>query len=323
MRDGTTVVLIVLHFEIVADATLQSDGAGRVGGAFVDPRVNDELVVDPKFHAVIGVRHKVVQFGILRLHLAGPTHGVEAAAVGDGQSSCAPGEINVRVHARQLQIRGIEVQTARISGTRVRIILAGQPDTARRGGRINDHAGIARGADVVAGAGEQFHRGVDGNHQVGVGQRSDGDCLRGGADRKIQRARHGGVIHVFGREAAAGAAEREVRGDGRERETAARDGEHAEVDRALVRIGFVGGGVGGGDGQEVLRGQSVGDIRVVVHRLAEAVHLGVAESVGGVQAEHVFLPVVHAVAVGIHVADGDAEKFCALCRGSLKREYGV
>ena len=127
------------------------------------------------------------------------------------------------------------------------------------------------------------------------------------------------MIHRFRGEAAAGAPESEVCGNGVQGKAAASDGQGPEINRVLIRIGLGCGRIGGGDRQKILRSELVRDERVVVERLAEAIELRVAEDVGGVQPKLIFLPIAQAVIVRIHVVDGDAKKFGRGSRGSLER----
>ena len=69
-----------IQLEVVTHAGLQGVGAGPVGRALRLPLVNQQLVIDPQPAAVVAVHIKNISLRILRLHLAGPAHGVKPVA---------------------------------------------------------------------------------------------------------------------------------------------------------------------------------------------------------------------------------------------------
>ena len=271
--------------------------------------VDDELVVYPELHAVIGVGVEVIGFGIFRLHLAGPADGVITGSVGDGDD-CAVGpvEIDDRISGRELEENGIEIGRARIDAARIGIVIGSQAGAGGSGRGKDLDAGIARGAQFVARAGLQLQHRDYGTREVWVGQGVEGYRLGTRAGREIERTRQRGMVHPFGGEARAGAAEGQVHGDVIERESAASDREETKVDGGLTGIGLVRGRVSGGDGKDVLGSKPADDVGVIRERLAIEVEGAIAGGVQRIEAELIFFPVIHAVPVGIDIGNGDPEE---------------
>ena len=122
MGDRRAAIVEILHSEVVMDTGLEGDDSDRIGSAARNPRVNHELVVDPEFDPVIGVRDKIISLRILGFDLATPTDGV-SAIIGDRICGRAPKEINRRIYPAHDQVRGIKVSAVAIRRTRVGEIL--------------------------------------------------------------------------------------------------------------------------------------------------------------------------------------------------------
>ena len=78
-------VFVIHHSDVVAPAGVERNRAGPLGRRLVDPLIDDELVVHPQTHTIVGECVKGVRFGQLRLHLAGPEGGKTIRADAGGR----------------------------------------------------------------------------------------------------------------------------------------------------------------------------------------------------------------------------------------------
>src|ERR1035441_8177418 len=116
------------------------------------------------------------------------------------------------------------------------------------------------------------------------------------------------MVHAFDGKPSARAAQSQIHRDRIQGKASPRDGKQAGVDGVLARVGLVGGWIGGGDRNHILRSELANNVGIIAHELAVPVQLVVAESIEGVQTKLVFLPIVDPIAVSVHIRYGDSEE---------------